>query len=60
MENSNNQMHNITSSDERMKTHKCEICDKEFKSKQGFHKHFHSIHNEPREIKYVIFVKKLF
>ena len=47
MENSNIQikLHNNKSPDE---IHKCEICDKEFKSKQGLRRHFHSIHNEQK------------
>ena len=40
MDNSINQIQN-----KKMKIHKCEICDKEFKNNQGLKKHFNIIHN---------------
>ena len=43
MDNSINQIQN-----KRMKIHKCEICDKEFKSKNSLHTHIKRIHDEQK------------
>ena len=32
----------------KMKMHKCEICDKEFKSKTYLHSHFNRFHDEQK------------
>ena len=46
IDNSNNQIHN-----QKMKTHKCEICEKEFKNKSILHAHIYRIHDEQKENK---------
>ena len=39
-------LHSNLSQDKRMKTHKCTICDQEFKLKPGLNKQFDEIHDK--------------
>ena len=54
------QLHSNLSQDKRMKTHKCTICDQEFKPKSDLNKHFDEIHENKQEKTNVIFVEKTF
>ena len=42
-------LHSNLSQDKRMKTHKCTICDQEFKPKSDLNKHFDEIHENKQE-----------